>query len=426
MKKMNLNLEYIHVKDVQWGDKTTVEAGVLYVNKAEAIAELQDKQFASVDLDLARPGESVRIIPVKDAIEPRVKVETGEFFPGFLGGFDGNIGNGTTKVLKGAGVITTGSIVCYQEGTIDMSGPGAEFCPFSKLNNVVIIAEPIENVDPLEHETAVRFAGIKLAHYLAKCCIDIKGDSVETFGLPPVDPSKKLPRVMYVNLLLAQGLLHDNYVYGGDAKFLQTMLLHPNEILDGAIVSGNCVTASDKNTTYDHENNPVIMDLYKRHGVELDFCGVIATPSSTFLAGKERGAMSVASIASLCDVDAIIITEEGGGNPEADIMMIAEQAEERGIKAVILLHETSGERGDTEPLVNASVKADAVVTAGNKHEYIKLPKMDKIIGHENSLTNLAGYGNHPECEDGGINVRMAVMIDAVSNLGSTTRTGITY
>ncbi len=425
MKKMQLTLEYIQVSDVQWGPKTTVENGTLFVNKEEAIRELADKAFTHIDLDLARPGESVRIIPVKDAIEPRVKVETGEFFPGFLGGFKG-IGDGVTKVLKGVGVITTGTIVCYQEGIIDMSGPAADYNPFAKLNNVVLIADPVANIDPYEHETAVRLAGIKLAHYLAKSCIDMSGQSSDVFALAPVDPAKKLPKVMYVNLLLAQGLLHDNYVYGGDAKFLQTMLVHPNELLDGAVVSGNCVTASDKNTTFDHLNNPVLLDLYKRHGKDVDFCGVILTPSSTFLAGKERGSMSVASLASLSGVDALIITEEGGGNPEADIMMIAECAEARGVKCVIILHETSGERGDTDPLANSHPVADAVITAGNKHEYIKLPKMQKVIGRAESLEKLAGYGNMPVSEDGSINVRMAVIIDAISNLGTTTRTGITY
>ena len=202
MDRMNLTLEYIKVQDIQWGDRTTVKKQVLYVNAAEAIEVLQDSMFSGISLDIARPGENIRIIPVKDVIEPRVKVKTGEFFPGFLGGFDG-IGDGVTKVLKGCDVVTTGRIVGFQEGIIDMAGPGAEYCPYGKKNHVVLIAEPIEGIDPVEHETAVRIAGIKLAHYLAKACMDIEGDEKEEFSLPPVDPDKKLPRVMYVNLLLA-------------------------------------------------------------------------------------------------------------------------------------------------------------------------------------------------------------------------------
>ncbi len=425
MKKMRLTLENIIVTDVQFGTKTTVENGTLYVNKEEALKVLQDKSFAHLDLDLARPGESTRIIPVKDVIEPRVKASSGGFFPGFLGDFN-EVGDGITKVLKGVSVVTTGAIVCYQEGIIDMSGPAADFNVFAKLNNVVIIADPIEDIDPYKHEKAVRMAGIKLAHYLAKSCIDITTENIEVFELDPVEPSKNLPKVMYVNLLLAQGLMHDNYVYGGDVKFIQTMLVHPNELLDGAVVSGNCVTASDKNTTYDQMNNPVLLDLYRRHGKDLDFCGVILTPSSTFLAGKERGSMSVASIASMMNVDAIIISEEGGGNPEADIMMIAEFAEARGVKAVMILHETAGERGDTDPLANSNPVADAVITSGNKHEYITLPKMEKVIGRPETLEKLAGYGNRTVGEDGSLQVRMAVIMSAINNLGSTTRTGITY
>ena len=41
-------------------------------------------------------------------------------------------------------VVTAGKIVGFQEGIIDMSGPGAEYTPFSKLNNLVVVCEPVE------------------------------------------------------------------------------------------------------------------------------------------------------------------------------------------------------------------------------------------------------------------------------------------
>ena len=67
-----------------------------------------------------------------------------------------------------------------------------------------------------------------------------------------------------------------------------------------------------------------------------------------------------------------------------------------------------------------------MITAGNKHEYILLPAMERVLGRPEALESLAGYGNFPAHEDGSIYVRMAVIIDAVSNLGSGTRSGITY
>ena len=81
---MKLELRKVAIKDVQWGEKTHVANGVLYVNKKDAVACVAtDARFAKVDLELARTGESVRIIPVKDVIEPRVKLGQGKgYFPG--------------------------------------------------------------------------------------------------------------------------------------------------------------------------------------------------------------------------------------------------------------------------------------------------------------------------------------------------------
>ena len=47
-------------------------------------------------------------------------------------------------------------------------------------------------------------------------------------------------------------------------------LIHPNEELDGAVISGNCVAACDKITTYQHQNNACILDLYSRHGKDIN------------------------------------------------------------------------------------------------------------------------------------------------------------
>ena len=69
---MRLELHKVKVKDVQWGSATCVKDGVLYVNKEKAKALIaEESRFARVDLELARPGESTRIIPVKDVVEVR-------------------------------------------------------------------------------------------------------------------------------------------------------------------------------------------------------------------------------------------------------------------------------------------------------------------------------------------------------------------
>ena len=125
---MRLELGIIKITDVQLAEETTFRDGTLYVNKTELIGLIrQDERLSEVDVELARPGEEVRIVPTKDVIEPRVKVNgSGELFPGVIGKM-GTVGSGRTNVLKGAAVVTVGRIIGYQEGLIDMSGPGAEY-----------------------------------------------------------------------------------------------------------------------------------------------------------------------------------------------------------------------------------------------------------------------------------------------------------
>ena len=85
-----LELGHINIKDIQFGPESKIEDGVLYVNE-EAVKAivLEDEKIKSCKLDIARPGESVRITPVKDVIEPRVKVEgRGGVFPGVINKVD--------------------------------------------------------------------------------------------------------------------------------------------------------------------------------------------------------------------------------------------------------------------------------------------------------------------------------------------------
>ena len=140
-KNLRLDMEIVHIKDIRFGAKTEVRSGILFINKQEMVEAIADPFFSSIDIDLARPGESVRIIPVKDVVEPRVKLDgkgAGSSFPGFAGAYEG-CGEGRLKVFKGCAIVTTGTIVGVQEGVIDMKGTCADYCYYSKLNNIVVV-----------------------------------------------------------------------------------------------------------------------------------------------------------------------------------------------------------------------------------------------------------------------------------------------
>ena len=129
-----LEMGHIYIKDIQFAAESKIEDGILYVNKeaVEAVA-LEDEHIKSVSFDIARPGESVRITPVKDVIEPRVKVEgRGGVFPGVINKVD-TVGEGKTYALKGMAVVTAGKIVGFQEGIIDMSAAVTLICFHSTI-----------------------------------------------------------------------------------------------------------------------------------------------------------------------------------------------------------------------------------------------------------------------------------------------------
>ncbi|WP_313370289.1 glycine/sarcosine/betaine reductase component B subunit [Sedimentibacter sp.] len=419
---MKLELGSIFIKDIQFATQSKVENGILYVNKEEVKQIiLEEQNFKSADVELAKPGESIRIMPVKDVIEPRVKVQgPGGIFPGMVNKVE-TVGSGQTNVLKGAAVVTTGKIVGFQEGIIDMTGTGAEYTPFSQLNNLVLVCEPIDGLKQHEHEKILRFAGYKVANYLGELARSLTPDVVETFETPSIVEGIKmypeLPRVAYVLILQSQGLLHDTYVYGVDAKQSLTTMIYPTELMDGAIVSGNCVSACDKNTTYHHLNNPVIHDLFAEHGKTLNFVGVIITNENVYLADKERSSNWSAKFAEFLGVDGVIISQEGFGNPDTDLIMNCKKIEAKGIKTVIITDEYAGRDGSSQSLADADVSANAVVTGGNANEVIELPPMDKVIGYAEVADIIAGGFDGSLHADGSITAELQVITGATNEMG---------
>ena len=83
-------------------------------------------------------------------------------------------------------VVTAGKIVGFQEGIIDMTGVGAQYTPFSKTLNLVMVCEPVDDIKQHDYEKAVRFAGFRVAVYLGELARELTPDETkvyETYGL---------------------------------------------------------------------------------------------------------------------------------------------------------------------------------------------------------------------------------------------------
>ncbi len=419
---MKLELGRIHIKDIQFGEKTQVENGVLTVNKDELISKLmEDERIKDVKLDIARPGEKVRIIPVKDVIEPRVKIEgVGNGFPGVTSKM-AQMGDGKVNVLYGSAIVTVGDIVGFQEGVVDMWGEGAKWTPFSKTYNLVVDISVNEDLAPHIHEETVRKAGLRAAEIIGLTGKDVEPDEVVVYEKGSIDEEStkypELPKVLYVEMLISQGLLHDGYIYGVNSQQILPTLLHPNEELDNAVISGNCVAACDKITTYQHQNNSVILDLYEEHGKTINFLGVILTPELTTLEGKYRTCDYTVKLCKMLGADGVIVSEEGYGNPDSDLVMISKGLEKAGIKSVLITDECSGWDGMSQPLTDTAKEAVAVVSTGNVSHVVSLPPAEKVIGSPEAIANLAGGWDGALKDDGSLMCELNAVIGSTSEIG---------
>ncbi|WP_407312269.1 glycine/sarcosine/betaine reductase component B subunit [Desulfosporosinus sp. SB140] len=385
---MSLTLRYFKVKKVQFGETTSLLDGTLTINKYELQQViLEDPVIADIDIEIVQPGESARIIHVMDAVEPRIKVGgAGGVYPGMTGPIN-CVGEGVTNVLQGAAVIQTGQRQGVQEGIIDMTGSGAGLSVFSQLCNIVLIPKLIENVGGVEFDQSMRIAGFKAAEYLAKVTLDTPADSEELFDLTAtgVQDSEQLPRIAYVYHLQSQGLLRNTFIYGQEALHILPTLINPTEIFDGAVVSSNYIIACQKNPTYFHVNNPVVLDLARRHGKDLIFAGVILANEHSTLADKSRSASYAAKLAKFISAAGVIITQEGGGHADTDLMMVCKECETSGIKSVIIANEVAGPEGELPSLVDTVPEAVAIVSTGNNDELVTLDSVERVVGEARFL-----------------------------------------
>ncbi len=412
---MKLEIGNFPVKDIVFGAKTCYSDGLLTINKQEALAVVkEDEHITEADLEIVMPGDQVRLVPVKEAIEPRVKLDGSPLFPGAAGDLV-RAGSGRTHALKGCSVLVVGKHWGgFQDGLIDMAGEGAKYTYYSQLKNIVLVADTDEEFEQQEQQKknhALRWAGMRLAEYLGRCVKDLEPEQVEIYQLPGITRRdkalKNLPQVVLV--LQAQSQMeepgYNDLFYGWDCNHLLPTLVHPNEILDGAIISGSFMPCSSKWSTYDFQNFPTIKRLYQEHGKSLNFLGVILSNLNVALEQKQRSALVTAALAQTLGADGAIVAEEGYGNPDADFIACIVALEDAGIMTVGLTNECTGRDGASQPLVTLDPKADAIVSCGNVSELIELPPMERVIGELQSLARDGLSGGWADDEILGPSVR---------------------
>lgn len=441
---MKLEMGNFHVKDIVFGDVTAFSNGILSVNKEEALqVVMEDEKITEADLEIVKPGDMVRLVPVKEAIEPRCRLDGRAVFPGVTGEL-AQAGEGRIHALKGCSVLVVGKHWGgFQDGLIDMGGEGAKYTYYATLKNLVLVADTDEVFEQREQQKknhALRWAGMRLAEYIGSCLKELEPEEIETFELGPVTKrsgqESALPGVVLV--LQPQSQMEDpgynDLNYGWDCNRMLPTYMHPNEVLDGAMISGSFMPCSSKWSTYDFQNFPMIRNLYKEHGKSINFLGVIMSNLNVALEQKERAAIFVAQMAKSLGAEAAVVAEEGYGNPDADFIACIVALEDAGVKTIGLTNECTGRDGASQPLVTLDAKADAIVSCGNVSEMIELPPMEKVLGELESLARdglSGGWDNDPILgpsvrEDGSIIMENNAMFCGDQVVGWSTKTMVEF
>jgi len=385
---------------IDWTDVASVAAGAskrladrrLEIDLAELRALLEsDVRLARVQIDLAHPGESCRIARVFDVFAPRAKEDGGEDFPGVVGAL-ARVGSGRTRALAGVAAVVTDQQVDPSTTltSIDMSGPASLLSPFGRTHNVVISAWAAPGAGRGEYLAAVRHAGLRAAVFLAQAAHGIEPDRVEVFDLPaptriPAEHAH-LPRVAYVFQIHSHQRptgVDEGILYGDPVRRMLPTMIHPNEVLDGAIVRGFMGRAA---TTHATQNHPVIRELYAQHGRTLWFAGVVLTVAQATEPERLRSAdMAAGLVVDVLGADGAVFTKIGGGAPHVDMAQAAAACEARGVKTTLLVEDMSTDGSQEGMLLFNFPGLDAIVNVGCGQEKTQFPAMERVIGAEGIL-----------------------------------------
>jgi len=289
------------VRELALGERTSYESGRLTVAHEAACSLVRDPALADVRLACASPGESARIVGALDAVQPCSKGPGGGgVFPGFLG-LALPPGRGETHVLRGAAVLAAGHLPRAQEAVIDMSGPVAPLSPLASTHNLVIEFEPAPGAAWEEVEAAVRRGLLRVAAHLADAALEAEPDHVEDLPDPRATPEGR-SRVGVVTNIQTQGKFKDVFVYGRSLSGGLPTVISPNELDDGAVVSGQYGHPALKNPTYLHQTHPVVAAL--RESDDLWLAALVLCPEPVEQGAKELVSAHAARLCAGLGLDA--------------------------------------------------------------------------------------------------------------------------
>jgi glycine reductase complex component B subunit alpha and beta len=382
---MRLNLAYHPVSAMQLADTTQLEGTTLLVDR-EALRQhlLADRRLASVDLYSVGPGDSCRFGVVFDILEPRVKAPgAGPDFPGILGPIE-TTGQGTTHVLQGCAVTVLDEGAPLATGKIvDMWGEAGAACTYASLSHLVVVPHVVQGVERHAALHALRLASVKASVYLAGAAVGREAESTEVFETqgPAVARRDGVPRIAYIGQIHSRqrvAEVDEPILYGANTVGMLPVLLHPNEWLDGALVTSYSNRGVE---TYFYQNHPIILELQRWHrDGQITLVGTIATMAGSDNDDRARNCMLAAQQAKwILAADGAILTKYGGGAPHADMALTARLCEQLGVRTTVQVEDMAQDRrAESSQLFNYA-EVDAIVHVGGIGTRWSAPAVERAI-----------------------------------------------
>jgi glycine reductase len=389
---LELTLAIHQITDLRFGDSTYLDGSTLVVDRESLTNHLlEDPRLQSVDMDIANPGEACRIGVVFDIIEPRVKEPgAGSDYPGILGPI-ATAGQGTTHVLRGAAVTLVDEAAPLGNNKIvEMSGPASEESPYSVLHHLAIVPHTDSNLERHTAQNALRLASVKTSVFLAKTALGQMPNATEVFQSdgPTQAGRDGLSRVAYIGQIHSRqrvAEVDEQILYGANTAGMVPVMLHPNEWLDGGVVSGYQNMGVE---TYFYQNHPVISELYRWHREgKITLVGTIATMAASDNSDRERNCMLASEMAKWnLAADGVVLTKYGGGAPHADMALTARLCEQSGIFTTVQVSDMSRDRQAESALLFNYPEVDAIVYVGGGDTNWDLPAVEKVVAGNPAMT----------------------------------------
>lgn len=386
-----LELASFPVESIVYGQFTGWEDGILTIDADELVDIVGvDPYIEKINIEIAKPGDSTRVINYRDIIEPKAKIdESAKTYPGIAGRSVNTVGNGRTHRLAGMtltscalspevrvdGSREMGDVRPY--GFIDMSGPTA-VTPYAGLINLCLEMSTGRDLDADTWNRALQAAMFRVSDKLAECTLNIDAPQIEKIDS---DPKPGLPGFVFVPMLASpehrMGATSSmgTAVYGV-TRLTQPWFLGPTEMLDGAVAG----TYGAGYVTWPLTNS-IAMHMARNHGRKFNFLGSIVVRTNwESQADKQLMASRAAQLAQIIGATGAIVTTNVRGQRFAETILTVQALEQAGISVVLLTEEEDDENGNASPILIPVPELISVVSTGTGGTDYPSPPVDKVIG----------------------------------------------